>query len=98
MFTYAAWNGSNKKLTVGVVSPYSAQVVAIQEKLEQKYENSDGFVVKVKSIDGFQGGEEDVIILSNVRSNNDGSIGFVANYQRTNLALTRARYGLKWTL
>lgn len=82
---------SKQKLSIGIVSPYSAQVVAIQEKLGRKYENSDGFVVKVKSIDGFQGGEEDIIIISTARSNTGGSIGFMSNPQRVNVALTRAR-------
>lgn len=42
-------------------------------------------------MDGFQGGEEDIIIISTVRSNRDGIIGFLSNSQRTNVALTRAR-------
>ena len=92
-FTFIAWHDSKKKtLTIGVVSPYNAQVFSIQEKLANKYEKLDGFSVKVKSIDGFQGGEEDIIILSTVRSNSYGSVGFISSPQRTNVALTRARY------
>ncbi|EOY01172.1 P-loop containing nucleoside triphosphate hydrolases superfamily protein [Theobroma cacao] len=49
---YKAWNGSREKLSVGIISPYAAQVVAIQEKLGGKYEKIDGFVVKVKTVDG----------------------------------------------
>jgi senataxin len=49
-------------------------------------------LVKVNSVDGFQGGEEDIIILSTVRSNSDGVVGFLSNRQRTNVSLTRARY------
>jgi superfamily I DNA and/or RNA helicase len=86
-----AWAGSEQKFSVGVISPYAAQVVAIQERLGRKYDNLDGFAVKVKSVDGFQGGEEDIIIISTVRCNSYGSIGFVSNPQRTNAALTRAR-------
>jgi superfamily I DNA and/or RNA helicase len=86
-----AWVGSEQKLNVGVISHYAAQVVAIQEKLGCKYDNLDGFAVKVKSVDGFQGGEEDIIIISSIRSNSCGSIGFISNGQRTNAALTRAR-------
>ncbi|WRX13993.1 DNA2/NAM7 helicase-like, partial [Theobroma cacao] len=82
---------------VGIISPYAAQVVAIQEKLGGKYEKIDGFVVKVKTVDGFQGGEEDIIIISTVRSNSSGAIGFMSNPQRTNVALTRARHSL-WIL
>jgi superfamily I DNA and/or RNA helicase len=86
-----AWVGSEQKLSVGVISPYGAQVVAIQEKLGWMYDNLEGFAVKVKSVDGFQGGEEDIIIISTVRSNSLGSVGFISNPQRTNAALTRAR-------
>ncbi|XP_059444854.1 uncharacterized protein LOC132176609 [Corylus avellana] len=92
-----AWVGSEQKLSVGVISPYAAQVVAIQEKLGRKYDNLDGFAVKVKSVDGFQGREEDIIIISTVRSNSWASIGFLSNPQRTNAALTRARHCL-WIL
>ncbi|KAD2804467.1 hypothetical protein E3N88_37844 [Mikania micrantha] len=94
---YKAWQESRKKLSIGVVSPYAAQVVSIQEKFAKKYEKLDGFSVKVKSIDGFQGGEEDIIILSTVRSNSNGSVGFLSSPQRTNVALTRARHCL-WIL
>ncbi|KAI9169121.1 hypothetical protein LWI28_007298 [Acer negundo] len=94
---YNAWNGSKKKLSVGVVSPYNGQVVAIQQKLGRKYENRDGFSVRVKSVDGFQGSEEDIIIISTVRSNSSGSIGFLSKLQRVNVALTRARHCL-WIL
>ncbi|TXG56710.1 hypothetical protein EZV62_018023 [Acer yangbiense] len=92
-----AWIGSNKKLSIGVVSPYAAQVLAIKNRLGDKYESSDGFAVKVKSVDGFQGGEEDIIIISTVRSNAGGSIGYLSNPQRVNVALTRARQCL-WIL
>ncbi|KAK8583040.1 hypothetical protein V6N13_069804 [Hibiscus sabdariffa] len=93
---YKAWNKS-EKLNVGIISPYAAQVVAIQEKLGRRYEETDNFEMKVKSVDGFQGGEEDIIIISTVRSNSSGEIGFVSNSQRTNVALTRARHCL-WLL
>lgn len=76
-----------------MVCPYSAQVSEIQEKLRKTYETySSDFTVSVKSIDGFQGGEGDVIIISTVRSNSEGAVGFLSNLQRTNVALTRARY------
>ncbi|KAM7252228.1 hypothetical protein ACFE04_024111 [Oxalis oulophora] len=92
---YKAWVGSKQNLSVGVISPYVAQVIAIQEKLGKSYEDFGGFVVKVKSIDNFQGGEEDIIIMSTVRSY--GEIEFISNCQRTNVALTRARHCL-WIL
>ncbi|KAL2487580.1 uncharacterized protein Fot_40872 [Forsythia ovata] len=92
---YKEWNGSQEKLSIGVISPYAAQVVAIQDKL--RVENHERFTVTVNSIDGFQGGEKDIIIMSTVRSNGGGSIGFLASPQRTNVSLTRARHCL-WIL
>ncbi|KAG8369514.1 hypothetical protein BUALT_Bualt14G0021500 [Buddleja alternifolia] len=94
---FKAWNGSKEKLSIGLISPYAAQVVAIRDRIKQKYENHERFRVKVKSIDGFQGGEEDIIIISTVRSNRGGSIGFLSSPQRANVALTRARHCL-WIL
>ncbi|OVA00394.1 hypothetical protein BVC80_1181g13 [Macleaya cordata] len=85
---------NNKKVSVGVISPYKAQVFALTEKLGDKYETHSHFSVSVRSVDGFQGAEEDVIIISTVRSNANGSVGFLSNRQRTNVALTRARYCL----
>ncbi|KAK6930708.1 DNA2/NAM7 helicase-like, C-terminal [Dillenia turbinata] len=90
---YKAWSGS-KKFSVGIISPYYAQVVAILDKVGKEYEHCANFSVKVKSIDGFQGGEEDIIIISTVRSNCRGSVGFLSSPQRTNVALTRARHSL----
>ncbi|CAH9094296.1 unnamed protein product [Cuscuta epithymum] len=91
------WCDTGNKLSIGVISPYAAQVIALKHKIGRKYDNFDGFAVKVKSIDGFQGGEEDIIILSTVRSNRAGTIGFMSSLQRTNVALTRARHCL-WIL
>ncbi|KAM3753517.1 hypothetical protein ACB098_03G099900 [Castanea mollissima] len=96
---YKAWVGTSSKQNyhIGIISPYAAQVVAIQERLGRKFDALDRFTVKVKSVDGFQGGEEDLIIISTVRSNTHASIGFTSNLQRTNVALTRARHCL-WIL
>lgn len=85
-----------QKVSVGVISPYKAQVIAIQEKLGKIYntdEESD-FSVKVCTVDGFQGGEEDVIIISTVRGNEKGLVGFLSKRQRANVSLTRARHCL----
>ncbi|KAL3527376.1 hypothetical protein ACH5RR_012032 [Cinchona calisaya] len=90
---------SKQKVRVGCISPYKAQVFAIQEKLGNTYstDRDSDFSVNVRSVDGFQGGEEDVIIISTVRCNGNGSIGFLSNHQRTNVVLTRARHCL-WIL
>ncbi|PRQ41353.1 putative hydrolase [Rosa chinensis] len=94
---YKEWVDSKQNLSIGIVSPYAAQVVAIEDKLGQKYNNLDGFIVKVKTVDGFQGGEEDIIIFSTVRSNCQQSLEFISKPQRINVALTRARHCL-WIL
>ncbi|KAI3941858.1 hypothetical protein MKW92_001566 [Papaver armeniacum] len=92
-----AWQDSKQNLSIGIISPYIAQVAAIQDKVGKKYDKHDGFSLMVKTVDGFQGGEEDIIIISTVRSNKGGSIGFLSNFQRANVALTRARHCL-WIL
>ncbi|XP_054799381.1 helicase SEN1-like [Prosopis cineraria] len=89
---------NRRKISIGVISPYKAQVYEIQEKVNQCNLVSDAdFSVRVRSIDGFQGGEEDIIIISTVRSNEFGNVGFLSNRQRANVALTRARHCL-WIL
>ncbi|CAH2079587.1 unnamed protein product [Thlaspi arvense] len=87
------------KMSVGVVSPYKGQVRAVQERIGDKYSSlSDKlFTLNVRSVDGFQGGEEDVIIISTVRSNSNGKVGFLNNRQRANVALTRAKHCL-WVI
>ncbi|KAL1308306.1 hypothetical protein HN51_050242 [Arachis hypogaea] len=86
---------TKKKTSIGVISPYNAQVYEIQEKVKNYTSVSDpDFSLSVRSVDGFQGGEEDIIIISTVRANGAGKVGFLSNRQRTNVALTRARYCL----
>ena len=83
---------TRKKVRVGVISPYKAQVHAIAQKIG-KYtaDVQSELCLSVRTVDGFQGGEEDVIIISTVRCNGIGSISFLASRQRANVALTRAR-------
>ncbi|KAG6620178.1 hypothetical protein I3842_Q076300 [Carya illinoinensis] len=89
---------TKNEVSIGVISPYKAQVHAIEEKLNKYSTYSDeGFSVDVRSVDGFQGGERDVVIISTVRSNGNGAIGFLSNRQRSNVSLTRARHCL-WIL
>ncbi|WOL07364.1 hypothetical protein Cni_G16104 [Canna indica] len=76
---------------------HTAQVLAIQDSLGKLHRRNSNMKVKVSSVDGFQGSEEDVIILCIVRSNAGGLIDFLSNCNRTNVALTRARYCL-WIL
>ncbi|MEM7347588.1 MAG: IGHMBP2 family helicase [Chloroflexota bacterium] len=69
---------------IAVITPYAAQVKLLREELKQPQ-------IEIDSVDGFQGREKEVIILSFVRSNYDGEIGFLDDVRRTNVALTRAR-------
>ncbi|MCL7036921.1 hypothetical protein MKW94_011187, partial [Papaver nudicaule] len=95
---YKAWERSKHSLTIGIISPYAAQIAAMENKVGHKYEKLKDFIVKVMSADECYGGEEDVIIISTVGSNHSGgSDGFLSNPQRTNVALTRARHCL-WIL
>ncbi|KAF8086724.1 hypothetical protein N665_0614s0008 [Sinapis alba] len=80
------------KVNVGVISPYKGQVRAIQERVSSL--PGQLMTLNVRSVDGFQGGEEDIIIISTVRSNGNGKVGFLSNRQRANVALTRARHCL----
>ena len=75
-------------LTVGVISPYRAQVTRLSELLPTP---DEGIHLRVQSVDGFQGQEQDVVYVSLVRSNEAGGIGFLKDTRRMNVALTRAR-------
>ncbi len=70
---------------IGVITPYRAQVRLLRERL------ADVVGLEIDSVDGFQGREKEAIVVSFVRSNNEGEIGFLADTRRTNVALTRAR-------
>lgn len=69
---------------IGVISPYDQQVGQIKIRLIDTG-------IEIKTVDGFQGREKEVIILSLVRANEDGNLGFLTDYRRLNVALTRAR-------
>jgi senataxin len=75
---------------VGIICPYAAQVEAIQRAIGE-VKAMHPLALRVNSVDGFQGSEEDIIILSTVRSNSKASIGFLSERRRANVALTRAR-------
>lgn len=76
--------------SIGIISPYKDQVKYISALIEEE-EEYRGFDIQVNSIDGFQGQEKDVIYISLVRSNDQGEIGFLKDYRRLNVAMTRAR-------
>ncbi len=66
---------------IGIISPYADQVKIIQDRIP----------VEVKTVDGFQGREKEIIIISTVRSNENGNIGFLKDLRRLNVAITRAK-------
>ncbi|MGB1588782.1 MAG: AAA domain-containing protein [Candidatus Poseidoniaceae archaeon] len=74
---------------IGVISPYSGQVRLIRQLFDDGIEG-----LEIKSVDGYQGREKEIIVLSTVRSNEDGIVGFLSDYRRLNVALTRAKRGL----
>jgi len=72
---------------IAVISPYTAQVRLLRDRLKAHVDQG----LEIGSIDGFQGRENEVVILSLVRANGAGEIGFLADTRRMNVALTRAR-------
>lgn len=82
-----------KKLSIGIIAPYKAQTEKLRagivryewwKELEQN--------ITINSVDAFQGQERDIILMSLVRSNPDGEIGFLGDIRRMNVAMTRARH------
>lgn len=84
-----------ERIDVGVISPYKAQVQYLRQLIRRDsffkpYRQS----VTVNTVDGFQGQERDVILISLVRANEEGQIGFLNDLRRMNVAMTRARMKL----
>ncbi|XP_071955518.1 DNA-binding protein SMUBP-2-like [Antedon mediterranea] len=71
---------------IAVISPYNLQVDLIRLRLSSKYPD-----LEIKSVDGFQGREKEAVLISLVRSNTKGEVGFLAENRRINVAITRAR-------
>lgn len=82
----------DKQYSIGVISPYKAQVELLQEKIASS--NFADKNISANTIDGFQGQEKDIIYISLVRSNDNSEIGFLADTRRMNVAMTRARMKL----
>ena len=82
----------DERIDVGIISPYRAQVQYLR-RLLMKREFFKPFrrQISINTVDGFQGQERDIIVLSMVRSNDDGQIGFLRDLRRMNVAITRAR-------
>ena len=85
----------NERLDVGIISPYRAQVQYLRSQLRKKeYFKPFRQLISVNTVDGFQGQERDIIVISLVRSNDEGQIGFLRDLRRMNVAITRARMKL----
>jgi len=80
---------------IGVVTPYMAQVRALRRALRDSFQQDSSMrLMEIASVDAFQGREKELIIFSAVRSNSWGNVGFLADWRRLNVMLTRARRGL----
>ncbi len=75
---------------IAIISPYREQVIHIKQQIPED-EILNKFNIKVGTIDGFQGQESDIVYISLVRSNSNGEIGFLKDYRRMNVAMTRAK-------
>jgi superfamily I DNA and/or RNA helicase len=81
-----------ERLDVGIISPYRAQVQMLRRQLRQsEFFKPFRRLITVNTVDGFQGQERDIIVISLVRSNDTGQIGFLRDLRRMNVAITRAR-------
>jgi superfamily I DNA and/or RNA helicase len=89
---------------IGIIAPYTAQVRLVLDKMLDYEPHQEAFMdmlgperfkeiakIEVKTVDGFQGREKEVMIVSMVRSNPGGWVGFLGDWRRLNVALTRAR-------
>ena len=85
----------SERLDVGIISPYRAQVQLLR-RMVKKEEFFKPFrsLITINTVDGFQGQERDIIVISLVRSNDEGQIGFLRDLRRMNVAITRARMKL----
>ena len=85
----------DERIDVGIISPYRAQVQLLRRLLaKQEFFKPFRRFISINTVDGFQGQERDVIVISLVRSNDDGQIGFLRDLRRMNVAITRARMKL----
>lgn len=85
----------DEQIDFGVISPYKAQVQYLRRIIRKdKWFQPFRKLISINTVDGFQGQERDVIIISMVRNNEEGQIGFLRDLRRMNVAMTRARMKL----
>jgi len=84
-----------ENIDVGIISPYRVQTQYIRQQIRKREElKRVRHLLTVNTVDGFQGQERDIIMISLVRSNEHGQIGFLSDLRRMNVAMTRARMKL----
>ena len=85
----------DERIDVGVISPYRAQVQYLRGLIKHEaFFKPYRRLISINTVDGFQGQERDIILVSLVRSNDEGQIGFLRDLRRMNVAITRARMKL----
>ena len=85
----------SERVDIGIISPYRAQVQYLRSLLKHDdYLRPLRRQITVNTVDAFQGQERDVILVSLVRANEAGQIGFLSDLRRMNVAITRARFKL----
>lgn len=82
---------------IGVISPYKEQIRTLRDVFQRKWGSTILNEIDFNTVDGFQGQEKEIIIMSCVRASSSGSVGFLSDVRRMNVALTRARTTL-WIL
>jgi superfamily I DNA and/or RNA helicase len=84
-----------ERIDVGLISPYKGQVRLLRRLIKKdSYWKPFRHLITINTVDGFQGQERDIVVISMVRSNKDGQVGFLRDLRRMNVALTRARMKL----
>ena len=84
-----------ERLDVGLISPYKGQVRLLRQLVKRdSYWKPFRHLITINTVDGFQGQERDIIVISLVRSNDQGQVGFLRDLRRMNVAITRARMKL----
>jgi len=84
---------SHPLATIGVIAPYRAQVTLLEDLLHAERASSEGRLT-IQTVDGFQGQERDIMVIGLTRSNADGTVGFLSEHRRMNVAMTRAKMHL----
>ena len=85
----------HERLDIGIISPYKGQVQLLRRMLRRdSYWKPLRQLISVNTVDGFQGQERDIILISMVRNNEQGQVGFLSDLRRMNVAITRARMKL----